>query len=117
MFYWVSTAIFISVLIVLVGLLSNNETLMGSANASDTTKAHHASIIQIERLMTQADFDLSKKHDLLRKTRIEFYLAEAKQADLRQWAFKRDDLVERAKGILVHHQSHGTTTNSQFERI
>ncbi|MDO6577175.1 MULTISPECIES: hypothetical protein [Alteromonas] len=114
---WLVSGVLISLLIVLAGVLTNNMAYVGKANADDSNKAHHASIVKIERVLAQTEFDVSQKRDLLRKTRIEFYLAEAKQADLRNWTFKRDDLIERAKNILVHHQTQFTATTTEFASI
>ena len=92
---WLVSGVLISLLIVLAGVLTNNMAYVGKANADDSDKSHHASIVKVERILAQTEFDVSQKRDLLRKTRIEFYLAEAKQADLRNWTFKRDDLIDK----------------------
>ena len=60
-------------------------------------------IQKVERRFSLVEFDLKNKAHLLRKTRLDFYIAQAKQADLRGWKFKRDDFVERADNILSHH--------------
>ncbi|WP_338455342.1 hypothetical protein [uncultured Alteromonas sp.] len=114
---WLVSGVLISLLIVLAGVLTNNMAYVGKANADDSDKSHHASIVKVERILAQTEFDVSQKRDLLRKTRIEFYLAEAKQADLRNWTFKRDDLIDRAKNILVHHQTQFTSTTTELASI
>ncbi|MDO6567633.1 hypothetical protein Q4561_11245 [Alteromonas sp. 1_MG-2023] len=117
MLSWLVSGVLISLLIVVAGVLTNNSGYVAKANADDSDKAHHATIVKIERILSQTDFDVSQKRDLLRKTRIEFYLAEAKQADLRNWTFKRDDLVDRAKSILIHHQSQFNADATEFVSI
>lgn len=102
---WIFTGCLVSLAILLAGIIPHGSTFIGQANAGDVNKPHHPQIVKIENIYQQAHFDLSKKSHLLRNERIEFYLAQAKQADLRNWTFKRDALVERAKNILVHHQS------------
>lgn len=102
---WIFSTISASVIIVLLGMFGGGSAFVGQANADDSASAYHISIVKVERVFTHADFDISRKQDILRKTRIAYYLAEAKQADIRNWTFKRDDLVSRAKGILIHHQT------------
>ena len=99
---WLVSGVLISLLIVLAGVLTNNMAYVGKANADDSNKAHHASIVKMERILAQTEFDVSQKRDLLRKTRIEFYL---------------DDLVGRAKNILVHHQTQFTVATAEFASI
>jgi hypothetical protein len=111
---WIFTGCLVSLAILLAGILPNGSTLIGQANAGDVNKPHHPQIVKIESIYEQAQFDLSKKSHLLRNERINFYLAQAKQADLRNWTFKRDALVTRAKNILVHHQQSAIAENTRL---
>ena len=78
---------------------------ISQATADDAERTVHADIVKVEQTLSLVEFDLSKKAHLLRKTRLDFYVKQAKQADLRGWKFKRDEFVERAENILSHHLS------------
>ncbi|WP_334020328.1 hypothetical protein [Alteromonas sp. S015] len=100
---WVFSGIVVSVVIVLVGMLGQGKLSVSQATADDAKRKVHADIGKVEQTLSLVEFDLSKKAHLLRKTRLDFYIAQAKQADLRGWKFKRDEFVERAENILSHH--------------
>lgn len=100
---WVFSGIVVSVIIVLVGMLGQGKLSVSQATADDAKRSVHADIRKVEQTLSLVEFDLSQKAHLLRKTRLDFYIAQAKQADLRGWKFKRDELVERAENILSHH--------------
>ena len=100
---WVYSAIFVSVIIVLIGVVGQGKLFVSQATADDVERPVHADIAHVEKSVLLADFDMSRKNHLLRKTRLDFYIAQAKQADLRGWKFKRDEFVERAENILSHH--------------
>lgn len=100
---WVYSGIVVSIVIVLVGVLGQGKLFVSQAAADDANRPVHADIVKVEHTISLVEFDLSRKADLLRKTRLDFYIAQAKQADLRGWKFKRDEYVERAENILGHH--------------
>ncbi|GFD67816.1 hypothetical protein [Alteromonas sp. KUL106] len=100
---WVYSGIVVSVVIVLIGVLGQGKLSVSQATADDAERPVHADIVKVEQTFSLVEFDLSKKAHLLRKTRLDFYIAQAKQADLRGWKFKRDEFVERAENILSHH--------------
>lgn len=100
---WVYSAIVVSVVIALIGLFGQGKLSISQATADDAERTVHADIVKVEHTISLVEFDLSRKADLLRKTRLDFYIAQAKQADLRGWKFKRDEYVERAENILGHH--------------
>ena len=102
---WIYSGIVVSALIVVVGVLGQGKLSVGQATADDVERPVHADIRNVERRFSLVDFDLKKKAHLLRKTRLDFYISQAKQADLRGWKFKRDEFVERADNILSHHLS------------
>ena len=78
---------------------------ISQATADDAERTVQADIVKVEQTLSLVEFDLSKKAHLLRKTRLDFYVKQAKQADLTGWKFKRDEFVERAENILSEHLS------------
>ena len=100
---WIYSGIVVSALIVVVGVLGQGKLSVSQAPADDVERPLHADIQKVERRFSLVEFDLKNKAHLLRKTRLDFYIAQAKQADLRGWKFKRDEFVERADNILSHH--------------
>ncbi|BFT29982.1 hypothetical protein D210916BOD24_11580 [Alteromonas sp. D210916BOD_24] len=100
---WIYSGLAVSLVIVIIGVASNGSTFVSQASADDKSRPHDPTILEIERRYSLVRFDLSRKSHLLRKARLEYFIAEAKQADLRGWAFKRDKLVERAKSVMSHH--------------
>ena len=100
---WIYSGIVVSALIVVVGVLGQGKLSVSQATADDVERPLHADIQKVERRFSLVEFDLKNKAHLLRKTRLDFYIAQAKQADLRGWKFKRDEFVERADNILSHH--------------
>ena len=102
---WVYSAIVVSVVIALIGLFGQGKLSISQATADDAERTVHADIVKVEQTLSLVEFDLSKKAHLLRKTRLDFYVKQAKQADLRGWKFLRDEFVERAENILSHHLS------------
>ncbi len=93
----------VSAIIVIVGVIGQGKLSVSQASADDEQRPVHMDIQKVQRNFSLVEFDLSKKAHLLRKTRLEHYIAQAKQADLRGWKFKRDEFVERAENILNHH--------------
>ena len=100
---WFFSGIVVSLLIVLVGVFGNGDTFVSRATAEDTAKPYHGNITKIEKTYTRVEFDLSKKTHLLRKSRMDYYIAQAKQADKRGWDYKRDQMLERVENMLAHH--------------
>ena len=100
---WVYSGLVISTVIVIVGVIGQGKLSVSQASADDKQRPVHMDIQKVQRNFSLVEFDLSKKAHLLRKTRLEHYIAQAKQADLRGWKFKRDEFVERAENILNHH--------------
>jgi hypothetical protein len=102
---WLFSGIVLSASIVVAGVVGNGFAFMSQAEAGSGDAQFHMGIVNIERAYKLTEFDVSKKQHLLRKTRVEYYIAEAKQADIRGWTYKREQLVERAQGLLSYHQS------------
>ncbi|WP_394224315.1 hypothetical protein [Alteromonas gracilis] len=100
---WVYSGLVLSAIIVIVGVIGQGKLSVSQATAEDAERPVHADIRQIESAFSLVEFDLTKKTHLLRKTRLDYYITQAKQADLRGWAFKREEYVERAENILGHH--------------
>ena len=100
---WVYSGLVVSAIIVIVGVIGQGKLSVSQASADDEQRPVHMDIQKVQRNFSLVEFDLSKKAHLLRKTRLEHYIALAKQADLRGWKFKRDEFVERAENILNHH--------------
>ena len=100
---WVYSGLVVSAIIVIVGVIGQGKLSVSQASADDEQRPAHMDIQKVQRNFSLVEFDLSKKAHLLRKTRLEHYIAQAKQADLRGWKFKRDEFVERAENILNHH--------------
>ena len=100
---WVYSGLVVSAIIVIVGVIGQGKLSVSQASAGDEQRPVHMDIQKVQRNFSLVEFDLSKKAHLLRKTRLEHYIAQAKQADLRGWKFKRDEFVERAENILNHH--------------
>ena len=105
---WLFSGILLSVSVVVAGVLGNGFAFMSQAEAGSGNAQFHTGIVKIERAYKLTDFDVSKKQHLLRKTRVEYYIAQAKQADIRGWTYKREQLVERAQGLLSYHQTRFT---------
>ena len=114
---WIFSASLISAGIMIAGLLMSGTNLISQANAGNTDKPYHPSIIKIETIYNNAEFDFNRKSHLLRNARISYYLKQAKQADLRNWEFQRDDMVNRAKSILINHQQNYVHTSSEFASL
>ena len=100
---WVVSGLVVSFFVVIVGMASNGSTFVSQATADDQERELHPDIVKIEGTYSQVKFDLSRKSHLLRKMRMDHYIAQAKQADLRGWDHERKDLIERAENILSHH--------------
>lgn len=100
---WVYSGIVATAVFVIIGIVGQGKLSVSQATADDAKRPIHADIAKVEQTFSLVEFDLSKKAHLLRKTRLDFYIAQAKQADLRGWKFKRDEFVERAENILSHH--------------
>ncbi|TKB02332.1 hypothetical protein E5672_14585 [Alteromonas portus] len=113
---WVYSGIVVTLVIALVGMFGQGKLSVSRATADDAERPVHMDIQKVERNLSLVEFDLSKKAHLLRKTRLEYYIAQAKQADVRGWKFKRDEFVERAENILSHHltqYAHEAQQNAQ----
>ena len=100
---WMSSGIVVSLLIVMVGVVGNGNTFVSQATAEDNAKPYHTDITDVEETYTSMEFNVNRKTHLLRKTRIEYYLAQAKQADKRGWDHQRKDIMRRVENILAHH--------------
>ncbi len=100
---WIYSGLAVSLVIVVIGVVSNGSTFVSQASAGDKDRPYDPVIVDIEHRYSLVRFDLSQKSHLLRKARVEYFIAEAKQADLRGWTFKRDKLVERARSVMSHH--------------
>lgn len=100
---WVVSGLVVSFFVVIVGMASNGSTFVSQATADDQERELHPDIVKIEGTYSQVKFDLSRKSHLLRKMRMDHYITQAKQADLRGWDHERKDLIERAENILSHH--------------
>jgi hypothetical protein len=93
----------VSALVVVVGVVGRGELSVSPASADDEQRPVHLDVRRVRRGFSLVAFALSRGARLLIKKRLEHYIAQAKQADLRGWKFKRDEFVERAENILNHH--------------
>jgi len=107
------SALVFSFFIALVGMANSGNTLLSQASADDKERKLHPEIVKLEKHFAGVEFDLKRKSHLLRKMRMEQFIAQAKQADLRGWDRKRDDYVERAENLLAHHLTQYATHISQ----
>lgn len=100
---WIYSGILFSLLLVFVGMFGNGTFSVGQASAEDEAKEFSANIKQMEKRFSLATFDLKRKSHLLRKLRMDYFIEQAKQADIRGLDHKRDNLIERADNVLNHH--------------
>lgn len=102
---WIYSGLVVSILLVIVGVFGNGMFSVGQASAEDKEHSYSQDIKSFEQRYALAEFDLKRKSHLLRKMRMDYFIAEAKQADIRGWESKRERLLERADNVLSHHLS------------
>ncbi|MBT3136706.1 hypothetical protein KL866_16700 [Alteromonas sp. ALT199] len=113
---WFYSGVVVTAVIVIIGVVGQGNLFVSQATADDVQRPVHADIVKVEHKFSLVEFDLSRKAHLLRKTRLDFYIAQAKQADLRGWKFKRDEFVERVENIISHHLTqHASDTAKDAE--
>ncbi len=67
--------------------------------------AQQSSAIQsLEDAIEETRFNAQNRVHSLRLKRIIYYLSEAREFEQRNWQFNRDDSLERANAILLHHR-------------
>jgi hypothetical protein len=100
---WIYSGLIVSLLLVIAGIVGNGTFSVGQVSAEDKARAYSQDIKSFEHRYSLAKFDLKRKSHLLRKMRMDHFIAEAKQADIRNWDTKRERLLERAENVLSHH--------------
>ena len=61
---WVYSAIFVSVIIVLIGVVGQGKLFVSQATADDVERPVHADIAHVEKSVLLAYFDMSRKNHL-----------------------------------------------------
>lgn len=61
-------------------------------------------IQSLEDAIEETRFNAQNRVHSLRLKRIIYYLSEAREFEQRNWHFNRDDSLERANAILLHHR-------------
>lgn len=102
---WIYSGLVVSILLVIVGIFGNGMFSVGQVSAEDKAHSYSQDIKRLEQRYSLAKFDLKRKSHLLRKMRMEHFIAQAKQADIRSWESKRERFLERANNVLRHHLS------------
>jgi hypothetical protein len=102
---WIYSGLVVSILLVIVGIFGNGMFSVGQVSAEDKAHSYSQDIKGFEQRYSLAKFDLKRKSHLLRKMRLEHFIAQAKQADIRGWESKRERFLERADNVLRHHLS------------
>jgi len=102
---WIYSGLIVSLLLVIAGIVGNGTFSVGQVSAEDKARAYSQDIKRFEHRYSLAKFDLKRKSHLLRKMRMEHFITQAKQADIRGWESKRERFLERADNVLRHHLS------------
>ena len=102
---WIYSGLVVSILLVIVGIFGNGMFSVGQVSAEDKAHSYSQDIKGFEQRYSLAKFYLKRKSHLLRKMRLEHFIAQAKQADIRGWESKRERFLERADNVLRHHLS------------
>ena len=109
---WIYSGLVVSILLVIVGIFGNGMFSVGQVSAEDKAHSYSQDIKRFEQRYSLAKFDLKRKSHLLRKMRMEHFIAQAKQADIRGWESKRERFLERADNVLKHHLAQYITQDS-----
>lgn len=63
-----------------------------------------ADLTRVLTLYGDMQFDPANRIHQIRKSRIEHYLQQARTFDQSDWDYNRDEALERARNIMMHHE-------------
>ena len=61
-------------------------------------------LTRVEALYNELEFDPQNRIHQIRKSRIEHYLQQARSYEENDWDYNRDEALERAQNIMIHHE-------------
>ncbi len=98
-------------LAVMTVLLTTSLVALGSGKQISTWLGENQPVSQtstdlthVEALFGQLEFDPQNRTHQIRKSRIEHYLHQARTYEESDWDYNRDEALERAQNIMMHHE-------------